>query len=1075
MIQKKAIFNVLVSTSLLTSLVLPSWVSADGSANEVQREQPQGNSIIEGAVENSESRTNAASISQASYSTANDIVSVQPIADSTYPYRTKAFDFELPSHVKVTLSDGSETELYVRWDFNKYNPENIMEQTFTVEGTLRGNSWSAGLPDGINNPQNVKATAEITISAAKQIKSVDPLADIPDVENGTSYYSLGLPDSVGVVLDDDTPATVGVTWSQDDYDMHDQSIHTVELTGRLGDRYGLPVGIDNSNDLKAKVKVSFSEARTIMSLQSVVIKDVLSGTNKTEKALGLPEQVEATLSDNQKVQVPIEWDVEHSAYDSSKLEAQTFEVTGAVKGIPAGLKNPNGATARATVKVAAANHVTHIEDVQVPLVPNGISKTALAFYLPKQADVTLSNGRKDKVDVTWELAESAYDPSNEQQQTVKVMGTLVHLPAGVAAPSEKVTANVTISAMRYVESINHVADITGMANGTNATPEALHLPKQVTVTLSDGTTISVDAQWELHNIGYEKGNAKAQTLKVTGTLINLPLGVIDNNVQAKVNVQVDAKIEPKKNVGVTMSDVSMDKEGRNTTEVLGEYFLPLSGDVTGSNGQPINGPGTALMVLQIHINGEEVRTIDYLGRSLSLNTKLYVGWKNNDVLAEVSNVLKAGLLHHSEGRNYEVITSTSPDGIIIKQKQGTGNSEDNVFSYVLENGKGSAVEGLTWGEQETKTEGRWGMVGQKAKFSVQVKNGASADGDLVVHVSDGTIDKQISVPVVVNDDAAAVARKVRERLVQDYEIANAYSVKADGSTLAFEALEEGSKHVKVSVKTLIDTGSKPDEGSNKPDSGNGNNSGGADSNNNNNGNNSSNGSNSNNNSNNNNSSGAGSAGGNTTTDKDNAGGKGGTPDSDKAEDGDGKPANTFVDLQNHKWAQKSIEFLNSKGIVLGTSEHVFAPNAAMKRGDFALLLMRMFGMKSDATVRFSDVPQSSYYYEAITSLKAQGIVQGFGGDKYDPEAPMTRQDLMVILHKALTKSGIELKAGEASLLNHFSDSDKVKSYAKDAVLALITEGIVKGDGSKLNPTAHASRAEVAVLLEQVFHKIPVNK
>ncbi|HEY2494545.1 MAG TPA: S-layer homology domain-containing protein [Paenibacillus sp.] len=1072
MIQKKAIFNVLVSTSLLTSLVLPTGVSADGLAQEVQSEQLQGNSIIEGPVENSESKINAASVSQAFYSAANDIVSVQAIPDSTYSYRTKASDFELPSRVKVQLNDGSETELYVRWDFNDYNPEDIKEQTFMAVGALRENPWGSGLPDGINNPQDVKATAKITISAAKQIKSVDPLADMLDVENGTSYYSLGLPDSVGVVLDDDTTTTVGVTWDQGDYDINDKSEHTVEFTGRLGDRYGLPVGMDNSSmKLEAKVKVFFSEARTITSLQSVKINDVPSGTNKAEKALGLPEQVEATLSDNQKVQVPIEWDVEHSAYDSSSSEAQTFEVTGVVKEIPAGLTNPNGKTATATVKVAAAIQVTDIETVQVLQVPSGISKTALAFHLPKQADVTLSNDRKEKVDVTWELAGSAYDPTNEQQQVVEVVGTLVHLPAGVAAPSEKVTANVTISAMRYVESLNHVVDIIGIANGTNATPKVLHLPKQVNVTLSDGTTISVDAHWGLDNIGYEKSNANAQTLTVKGTLINLPLGVKGNNVQAKVNVKVDAKIEPKKNMGVTMSDVSMDKEGRNTTEVLGEYFLPLSGDVTGSNGQPINGPGTALMVLQMYINGEEVRTIDYLGRSLSLNTKLYVGWKNEDVLAEVANVLKAALLHHSEGRNYEVITSTSPAGIIIKQKKGTGSSTD-VFGYVLENGQGSAVEGLTWGDLETKSEGRWGMVGEKSKFSVQVKNGASADGDLVVHVSDGIIDKQVSVPVVANDDAAAVAQKVRERLVQDYEIVNAYSVKADGSTLAFEALEEGSKQVKVSVKTPNDTGSKPDEGSNKPDSGNGNNnSGGAGSNNNNNGNNSSNGSNSNNGSN----SGAGSAGSGTTTDKDNAGGKGGTPSPDKAENSDGKPVSTFVDLQNHKWAQKSIEFLNSKGIILGTSEHVFAPSAAMKRGDFALLLMKMFGLKSDATVRFSDVPQSSYYYEAITSLKAQGIVQGFGGDKFDPEAPMTRQDLMVMLHKALTKSGIKLKAGEASSLNRFADSDKVKSYAKDAVLALITEGIVKGDGSKLNPTAHASRAEVAVLLEQVFHKIPVHK
>src|SRR5699024_10144558 len=127
------------------------------------------------------------------------------------------------------------------------------------------------------------------------------------------------------------------------------------------------------------------------------------------------------------------------------------------------------------------------------------------------------------------------------------------------------------------------------------------LPKQVTVVLSDGTSIKADVQWDLHHISYEKGNTKEQAFTITGALINLPDGVKGNGVKAQVNVKVDAKIEPTVNVGVTMSDVAIERQGRDTTEVLGEYFLPLSGDVTGSNGQPINGPGTALLVLQMYI------------------------------------------------------------------------------------------------------------------------------------------------------------------------------------------------------------------------------------------------------------------------------------------------------------------------------------------------------------------------------------------------------------------------------------------------------------------------------------------
>lgn len=1210
MIQKKAIFHVLVSTSLLTSLGLPSYVSAAVEENLIREEQGTKKTITADKTGGSKSHAKGAGIGDGSVSqgdesvvtvgsqepkteketgvvdspevqtedstsqigtdrsqdeestskdntlesqteqgesqvvtptpqpnpedinlnpetTTIDIESVEAIPESTYSNRTFAFNFNLPSNVTVQLSNGKKIELYVRWSFDQYNPDDVNSQTFTAVGALRETSWSSALPEGITNTKNMKATAKITVSAAKQIKSVNQLADIVEKENGTSFYQLGLPNSVDIILDDGSTQSVGVSWEHGDYDENNPDAHTVQFLGNLGDRSGLPTGIANSDGVKAKIKVSFKDARTISSLKPVEINNVLSGTPKTEEALGLPEQVEAELIDGRKVQVPIEWNVDDSAYDPNNPAEQTFNVAGTLKNIPAGLKNPSEVKAEAKVKVAAALQITSIDPVQVAQVPNGISKTALAFYLPKQANATLSNGKTEKVDVTWELTASNYDPANEKQQAVEVRGTLVHLPAGVVVPSQKAIANISVNEMRYVQSLNPISDITGIVSGTNASLEALHLPKQVTVLLSDGNSMNVDVQWDLHNISYEKGNAKAQDFTVTGTLINLPVGVKGNNVEAKVNVKVEAKIEPTVNVGVTMSDVSVERQGRDTTEVLGEYFLPLSGDVTGSNGQPINGPGTALLVLQMYINNEEVKTVDYLGRQLALNHKLYVGWKNENVLAEIENVLKAALLHHPEGRNYEVITSSSPAGIIIKQKPGTGNSASIILN-VIDNENGSAVEGLTWGELETRTEGSFGIVGQKAKFSTQVNTGAHTEGNLVVHIADGKIDKQIAVPVEANDDTAAVAQKVANRLAADYGIAHAYAVNTDGSKITFDALQEGAKDLKVAVKTVADTGSKPDVGTGgeekekepekdrdkepkkdkekepekdkekepekdrdkepgkdkdkepekdkdkekKPDK---------------------------------------------ETDKDKDRDKNRDRDRDrgkdrardrdkdrdkdrdrdtdknkntatttttnnqetqntaKVENKDKSTAKTFGDLKNHKWAQNSIELLNSKGIILGTSEHTFTPKAAMKSGDFALIVMRIFDLKSDVAGSTPEVPQNSYYSEAVTSLMGQGIIQSFEGEQFNPDTPITRQDLMVILYQAMIKSGMELKKGEVAELNRFADSNKVKNNAKEAISALVAEGIVKGDGRNLNPTAHASRAEIAVLLEQVVHKIPEKK
>lgn len=86
-----------------------------------------------------------------------------------------------------------------------------------------------------------------------------------------------------------------------------------------------------------------------------------------------------------------------------------------------------------------------------------------------------------------------------------------------------------------------------------------------------------------------------------------------------------------------------------------------------------------------------------------------------------------------------------------------------------------------------------------------------------------------------------------------------------------------------------------------------------------------------------------------------------------------------------------------------------------------------------------------------------GCIKGYEDGSFRPEASITREEIAVILKRAL--SGTEL--GEKP---EFADADEISDYAKEAVYALSSNGIVKGDGGFFKPKANATRAEACVLL-----------
>ena len=186
-------------------------------------------------------------------------------------------------------------------------------------------------------------------------------------------------------------------------------------------------------------------------------------------------------------------------------------------------------------------------------------------------------------------------------------------------------------------------------------------------------------------------------------------------------------------------------------------------------------------------------------------------------------------------------------------------------------------------------------------------------------------------------------------------------------------------------------------------------------------------------------------------------------EADEVENGD--TANIrFTDLGDHAWASDAINELAKAGIIKGTSETTFSPAANITRADFALLLVRAFNLESDNTENFADVSETDYFAAELAIARNTGIVGGIGDNKYAPRSTITRQDMMVIVYRALTKLGMEFAIEEVD----YPDIEAVAPYAKDAVKALITAGLVNGKNGLVEPATYTTRAEVAVLVKRIL-------
>lgn len=172
----------------------------------------------------------------------------------------------------------------------------------------------------------------------------------------------------------------------------------------------------------------------------------------------------------------------------------------------------------------------------------------------------------------------------------------------------------------------------------------------------------------------------------------------------------------------------------------------------------------------------------------------------------------------------------------------------------------------------------------------------------------------------------------------------------------------------------------------------------------------------------------------------------------------------FLDLDSVSWAKDSIERLYGAGVVNGIGEGLFAPNASVSREEFVKFIVLGLGLKltEETDMDFPDVNRNAWYSSYVLSAASSGVVFGRGDGTFGVGDKITREDMAVMICRALSSKGISTTATVGS---GFSDAAYISDYAAESVSFLSETGILCGlnDGS-FEPQSFSTRAQVAVVI-----------
>lgn len=108
----------------------------------------------------------------------------------------------------------------------------------------------------------------------------------------------------------------------------------------------------------------------------------------------------------------------------------------------------------------------------------------------------------------------------------------------------------------------------------------------------------------------------------------------------------------------------------------------------------------------------------------------------------------------------------------------------------------------------------------------------------------------------------------------------------------------------------------------------------------------------------------------------------------------------FSDVPRYAYYTEGVKWLAANGITTGVAPQRYAPDAPVTRAQMVTFLWRMMGSPASTTQhRFADVPAGAYYTPAVRWAKATGLTTGVSATRFAPDDIVSRAQMATFLHR----------------------------------------------------------------------------
>ena len=178
-----------------------------------------------------------------------------------------------------------------------------------------------------------------------------------------------------------------------------------------------------------------------------------------------------------------------------------------------------------------------------------------------------------------------------------------------------------------------------------------------------------------------------------------------------------------------------------------------------------------------------------------------------------------------------------------------------------------------------------------------------------------------------------------------------------------------------------------------------------------------------------------------------------------------RKATDFKDFDRNAWYADAVSAAVDNGLLYGKSSTIIDPNGDMTRAEMAAIINRSFGCYKTADIsQYKDVAKSKWYYKDVALAVQMGTYNGRSSSSMAPDSPITRQEAMTVVARALE---LDYDSYSKTDLSAFSDRSEISNWALPYVRAMVGADYIHGRGKILAPLDNITRAEFA----QIFHNI----